>query len=194
MIVAIYSRVLTKNNGQDTQNQIIQLKKFCKSNNYQIYKIYEDHESGSKGRKERASFDMLFKEAHQRKFQMIIFWSIDRFSREGIFKTMMYLKQLDEYGIKFHSYTEEYLTTDNELVSNILLSVMSYFAKLEREKISERTKAGLEKARLNGKQIGRPGKEKMKERILLELRKNNSIRGVAKLLNISTGTVMKYST
>lgn len=69
---------------------------------------------------------------------------------------------------------------------------MSYFAKLEREKISERTKAGLEKARLNGKQIGRPGKEKMKEKIL-ELRKNNSIRGVAKLLNISTGTVMKYS-
>jgi DNA invertase Pin-like site-specific DNA recombinase len=192
MKVAIYSRVSTKNKGQDTQNQIIQLKKFCKSKNYQIYKIYEDHESGSKGRKERASFDMLFKEARQRKFQLIIFWSIDRFSREGIFKTMMYLKQLDEYGIKFHSYTEEYLTTDNELVSNILLSVMSYFAKLEREKISERTKAGLEKARLNGKQIGRPGKEKMKEKIL-ELRKQNSIRGVAKLLNISTGTVMKYS-
>jgi len=91
-----------------------------------------------------------------------------------------------------HCYTEEYFTTDNELVSNILLSVMSYFAKLEREKISERTKAGLEKARLNGKRIGRPGKEKMSEKIL-ELRKNNSIRGVAKLLNISTGTVMKYS-
>ena len=115
MKVAIYSRVSTKDKGQDTQNQIIQLKKFCKSNNYQIYKIYEDHESGSKGRKERASFDMLFKEARQRKFQLLIFWSIDRFSREGIFKTMMYFKQLDEYGIKFHSYTEEYLTTDNEL-------------------------------------------------------------------------------
>ena len=192
MKVAIYSRVSTKNKGQDTQNQIIQLKKFCKSKNYQIYKIYEDHESGSKGRKERASFDMMFKEARQHKFKMIIFWSLDRFSREGTFKTMIYLKQLDECGIKFHSYTEEYLTTDNELVSNILLNVISYFAELEKKKISERTKAGLEKARLNGKQIGRPGKEKMKDRII-KLRKKNSIRGVAKLLNISTGTVMKYS-
>jgi DNA invertase Pin-like site-specific DNA recombinase len=68
---------------------------------------------------------------------------------------MMYLMQLDEYGIILHSSTEEYLTTDNELVSNILLSIMSYFAKLEREKISERIKAGLEKARFNGERIGR---------------------------------------
>ncbi len=192
MKVAIYSRVSTKDKGQDTQNQILQLNKFCESNNYQIYKVYEDYESGSKGRKERTSFDLMFKEARQRKFQMIVFWSLDRFSREGIFKTMMYLKQLDEYGIKFHSYTEEYLTTDNELVSNILLSAMSYFAKLEREKISERTKAGLEKARLKGKTIGRPVKEELKVNIL-ELRKNNSIRRVAELLSISTGTVMKYS-
>jgi DNA invertase Pin-like site-specific DNA recombinase len=192
MIVTIYSRVFTKGKGQDTQNQILQLNKFCEINNYQIYKIYEDHESGSKGRKERASFDMMFKEARQRKFQMIVFWSLDRFSRESIFKTMMYLKQLDEYGIKFHSYTEEYLTTDNGLVSNVLLSVMNYFAKLEREKISERTKAGVERARSKGKTIGRPVKEKLKVNIL-ELRKSNSFRRVAELLSISAGTVMKYS-
>jgi DNA invertase Pin-like site-specific DNA recombinase len=192
MKVAIYSRVSTKNKGQDTQNQIIQLKDYCKSKGYEIYKIYEDHESGSKGRKERASFDLMFKEAQQRKFSLVLFWSLDRFSREGIFKTMIYLKQLDESGVKFHSYTEEYLATDNELVSNILLSVMSYFAKLEREKISERTKAGLEKARLKGKVIGRPSKEKLKEEIL-NYRKTKTVREVANILNISTATVLKYS-
>lgn len=128
----------------------------------------------------------------QQKVQMIIFWSLDRLSRESIFKTMRYLKQFEECGINFHSFTEEYLTTENELVSNILLSVMSYFAKLEREKISEQTKAGLEKARLKGKTIGRPVKEELKVNIA-ELRRNNSIRRVAELLSISTGTVMKYS-
>lgn len=75
---------------------------------------------------------------------MFVFWNLDRFTREGIFKTMMYLKQMNEYGIKFHSNSEENLITDNKLVSNILLSVMSYFAKLERDRISERTKAGIE--------------------------------------------------
>lgn len=192
MKVAIYSRVSTKNKGQDTQNQILQLKKYCISKGYEIYNIYEDHESGSKGRRERASFDLMFREGRKRKFSTIVFWSLDRFSREGIFKTMMYLKQLDEYGIKFHSYTEEYLTTDNELVSHILLSVMSYFAKLEREKISERTKAGIEKARLKGKTIGRPSKEKLKKEIQI-LRKTKTVREVANLLKVSTTTVIKYS-
>ncbi|MCF8412841.1 MAG: recombinase family protein, partial [Melioribacteraceae bacterium] len=121
MKVAIYSRVSTKDKGQDTQNQILQLKKYCKSRNFTIYHIYEDYESGAKGRKERESFNQLFKDARQHKFSMVLFWSLDRFTREGIFKTMIYLKQLDEYGIKFHSYSEEYLTTDNELVSQILL-------------------------------------------------------------------------
>lgn len=192
MKIAIYSRVSTKNKRQDTQNQILQLKKYCKAKSLSIYNIYEDHESGAKGRKERTAFDLLFKDARQRRFQMVLFWSLDRFSREGIFKTMMYLKQLDEYGVKFHSFTEEYLTTDNELVSHILLSVMSYFAKLEREKISERTKAGLEKAKSKGKALGRPTKEHLSNKIL-SLRKGKSIRETAKVLNISPGTVAKYS-
>jgi len=149
MKVAIYSRVSTKDKGHDTENQIIHLRNYCDAKGYELVHIYEGYESGSIGRKERAEFDKMFRDARRKKFSMLLFWSIDRFSREGVFKTMMYLKQLDEYGIKFHSYTEEYLTTDNELVSNILLTVMSYFANLDREKISERTKAGLERARLS---------------------------------------------
>lgn len=192
MKVAIYSRVSTRDKGQDTQNQILQLERYCQAHDYEIYKIYEDHESGAKGRKERAAFDLMFREARQSKFKLILFWSLDRFSREGIFKTMMYLKQLDEYGIKFQSYTEEYLSTDNELVSQILLSVMSYFAKLEREKISERTKAGLERARLKGQQIGRPNKNDLRDKIQ-RLRTEKSVREVANILCISAGTVMKYS-
>lgn len=69
---------------------------------------------------------------------------------------------------------------------------MSYFAKLEREKISERTKAGAGRELLKGKTIGRPVKGKLKMNIE-ELSKNTSIRRVAELLSISTSTVLKYS-
>src|SRR5260370_23788691 len=63
---------------------------------------------------------------------------------------------LDSYGVKFHSYTEAHLNTDNELVRNVLLAVLSSLAKTEAQKISERTKAGLERARRRGARIGRP--------------------------------------
>jgi len=61
---------------------------------------------------------------------------LDRISREGIRKTISYLQQLDAFGVGFRSYTEPYLNTENELVSHILLAVISYFAEYEAKKIS----------------------------------------------------------
>jgi DNA invertase Pin-like site-specific DNA recombinase len=78
---------------------------------------------------------------------MVLFWSLDRFTREGIQKTIYYLQQLDTYGIRFKSYTETILDTENELVAHILIGVLSYLAKQEAVRISERTKAGLERVR-----------------------------------------------
>lgn len=86
----------------------------------------------------------------------MLFWSLDRFSREGITKTIAYLQQLDAAGVKFKSLTEPFLDSDNELVAHILLGVLSYFAQLEASKISSRTKAGLERVRAQGKTLGRP--------------------------------------
>ena len=66
------------------------------------------------------------------------------------------LQRLQGNGIDFHSYTEEYLATYNDLVRNILLAVMASLAKVEAQRISERTKAGLARARAHGKRLGRP--------------------------------------
>jgi DNA invertase Pin-like site-specific DNA recombinase len=81
---------------------------------------------------------------------------LDRFSREGMVPTMMHLQRLTSYGVSFHSYTEPHLGTDNELARNIILATTSSLAKVEAQKISERTKAGLARARAKGKHIGRP--------------------------------------
>ena len=58
----------------------------------------------------------------------MLFWSLDRFSREGVTETIAYLQQLDAAGVKFKSLTEPFLDSDNELVAHILLGVLSYFA------------------------------------------------------------------
>jgi DNA invertase Pin-like site-specific DNA recombinase len=156
ILAAIYLRVSTTGKGQDPDNQLLQLKEFCARQAWQIHRVYVDHESGKKGRRERGEFGQLFKDAAQRRFDMVLFWSLDRFTREGIQKTIFYLQQLDAYGIRIKSYTETMLDTDNELVAHILIGVLSYLAKQEAVRISERTKAGLERVRAQGTALGRP--------------------------------------
>ena len=80
--------------------------------------------------------------------------------------TILHLQHLTAAGVGFHSYTEPHLATDNELVRNILLSVLSSLAKVEAQKIGERTRAGMAKAKATGKHIGRPAiSSKLQKRI-----------------------------
>ena len=154
--VAIYARVSTDNKGQDPENQLLQLRSWCERMGYEVAGEYVEHESGSKGIEQRKEYARLFAEAARREFDMVLVWALDRFSRNGMVATVVDLQRLASYGVSFHSYTEEHLSTDNELVRNILLATLASLAKLEREKASQRTKAGLERARAMGKRLGRP--------------------------------------
>jgi DNA invertase Pin-like site-specific DNA recombinase len=189
----VYVRVSTKDKKQDVENQLLQLRKYCGDQGYDIYKEYMDNESGRKGRRERLGFDSLFKDARQRKFDLVLFWSLDRFSREGMAKTIYYLKMFDDYKVKFHSFTEEYLNTDNEFISHILISVLSYFAELEAKKISERTIAGLERARANGRKLGRPSRRDKYINEIIRLRKQGySNAYISRNLGIGINTLKRY--
>lgn len=190
--VAIYVRVSTTDKGQDVENQIVQLKEFCKRRDFEIIKIYQDNETGKHGRKERKAFDQMFKDAHKAKFEMLIIWALDRFSRQGPQMDFNYLKLLDDCGVRFHSYTQEFLSTENELIRNILIALMSSFAKYEREMISVRTKAGLERAKKNGVKLGRKGMDPEDEERLLQLLKDGiSNNQVAEKMGIHRQTVLK---
>ena len=190
---ALYSRVSTTDKGQDAENQLGPLRAFCEHQGYEVAGEYIDHESGRKGRRERAAFARLFEDAARRRFDLVLFWSLDRFSREGIRKTILYLQQLDGFGVRFKSYTEAYLDTDNELVAHILLGVLSHLAELEAQKISERTKAGLVRARASGKQLGRPSKfEQYREVIERMTQKGISKKGMVKRTGLSMRTIKKY--
>ena len=165
---ALYLRVSKRDIGADgrptqtEENQRRQLRRFLEREGYDLacpdgsLREFVDRESGRKGRRERSAFAAVFEAAERREFDTLVFWSLDRFSREGIRKTVAYLQQLEALGVRFRSYTEPYLSTENELVSHVLLGVLSYFAEYEAQKISRRTVAGLERARAEGKRIGRP--------------------------------------
>src|SRR5262245_7024365 len=108
--------------------------------------------------------------------------------------TIMHLQRLASYGVGFHSYTEPHLATDNELVSNILLALLASLAKVEAQKISERTRAGMARARAQGKRIGRPAiSRKLREQIAGRIAAGETPYAVAKALGIDRHTAAKYA-
>jgi DNA invertase Pin-like site-specific DNA recombinase len=154
---------------------------------------YIDYESGRKGADKRKQLATLFDDAAKRKFDCVLFWALDRFSREGMAQTIGHLQRLTSYDVSFHSYTEPHLATDNELVRNILVALLSSLAKVEAQKISDRTKAGMVRAKAKGIKIGRP-------RLAVEIRQQIARRAaegekpyaIAKALGIDRHTAAKY--
>jgi DNA invertase Pin-like site-specific DNA recombinase len=150
---ALYARVSTKDKGQDTENQLAQLRQFCAASNWTIVGEFIDHISAKSG--DRTSFKALFTAASQRRFDVVLFWSLDRFSREGVRETLNYLTTLESYGVNFRSFTEQYLDSCG-IFKDAVLSILATIAKQERIRLSERTKAGLEQAARRGRKGGRP--------------------------------------
>ncbi|MCF8012745.1 recombinase family protein [Candidatus Woesearchaeota archaeon] len=142
---------------QEVDNQLIQLRAYCIKCNYEIYEEYVDIISGAKN--SRPSYDSIFNDAHKKLFDLVVFWDLSRFSRAGTLFTLQKLKELENLGIDWESYQEPYFKSIGQF-KDVVLSIISTVARIEREKISERTKAGLERARKQGKQIGKRGKDK----------------------------------
>jgi DNA invertase Pin-like site-specific DNA recombinase len=161
---------------------------------YPVAREYVEHEKGGKGIEYRKQLAAMFAGAARREFDVLLVWSLDRFSREGMAATVAHLQRLASHGVAFRSFTEEHLSTENELVRNILLATLASLAKLEREKISQRTKAGLERARAMGKRLGRPpfsAGDRYKLRTALET--GDSWHAVRIAMRIPYSTVKKHA-
>jgi DNA invertase Pin-like site-specific DNA recombinase len=194
MRVAIYARVSTDDKGQDPENQLRELRAWCSNSDHTIVQEYIDRQSGRKGADKRQQFAALLDGAARRKFDCVLFWALDRFSREGMAQTIAHLQRLTSYGVAFHSYTEPHLSTDNELVRNVLLALLSSLAKLETQKISERTRAGMARAKAKGIKIGRPKlKIEIREKIVRLSAKGATPYAIAKALDIDRHTAAKYA-
>ena len=132
--VALYTRVST--DRQEAENQRRQLRTFVDGHEgWKLVEEYRDEESGATG--SRARFQALFEDAHQQKFEVLVFWALDRFSREGTRATINYLHELESYGVGFVSYTERYLDSTG-IFRDALIGLLA--ALVGRPRLDDRTR------------------------------------------------------
>ena len=144
-IVAVYARVSTDDKGQDPLNQLMQMP---------AHELeFVDHASGKSG--DRDGFQAMLRAAERREFNVLVFWSFDRLTRQGALETLQYLKKLDDLGIAWRSITEPYLDSCGPF-KDVMIAMIATAAKMERERLSARTKAGMRRVMTTGTATGKP--------------------------------------
>jgi DNA invertase Pin-like site-specific DNA recombinase len=151
----LYARISTSDGRQDTDNQLSQLREYAARQGYTVVHEYIDQASGKTS--DRDAFKQLFVGASRREFDLCLIWALDRFTREGILETFEHVRKLTAYGVQFESYTEQHFRTTGA-AGELMMAVASWVARMERLRVSDRTKAGLERAKRAGKHCGRPRK------------------------------------
>jgi len=189
-VVALYARVSTKDGRQDTENQLIALREYCAKQGWEIAEEYVDQETG--GTSKRPHFQRMFADARARKFDLTLFWSLDRFSREGVLETLNHLQALTAAGVGWKSYTEQYLDSTG-LFKDAVIAILAVIAKQERVRRSERAQAAVARLRRQGRteHLGRPRLvlDRAKARRLRE--QGQSIRQIATELGVSHMTAQR---
>src|ERR1700736_5143171 len=148
---AYYLRVSTE--SQELKNQRAEIVPFIENRGWRLVHSFEDSISGRKTEKDRPGFAAMLKAAHQRKFDIIVFWALDRLTREGARATLNYLQRLESKGVGYVSYQEQWWDSTGPF-KDVMVAMFATLAKQERARISERTIAGLKVARAKGKIIG----------------------------------------
>lgn len=160
MKVAIYSRVSSAE--QDAQNQIAVLEDWARQRGWEVYAVYTEEESAWKAghQKELAK---LLRSAETRRFKAVLVWALDRLSREGSLAILSLINRLGRSDVRVFSYQESWTEAPGDL-AEILYAIAGWVARMESQRISERTKAGLVRARKEGKILGRPKGSKDKRK------------------------------
>jgi len=181
--VAIYARVSTTE--QSTESQLLDLGRYVRERGWDIFREYVDE--GISGTKDsRPALNELMNDAKKRRFDVVLVWRFDRFARSTK-HLILALEEFKNLGIDFVSFQEN-IDTSSPLGSAIF-TIISAVAQLERDIIAERVKAGLRRAKENGKRLGRPRVKVDVQEILRMRSQGLSLRAIAKETGISRTTV-----
>ena len=188
MKAALYARVSTTN--QHTDNQLQTLREAAHRHGWDVVGEYVDHGiSGAKGRDKRPEFDRLLKDANRKEFDVIMSWSVDRLGR-SMSDLVTFLNEIHAKGVDLYLHQQGIDTTTP--MGKAMFQVAGVFAELERSMIQERVKAGLERARQEGKRLGRPPlPEAIKQRIVWCRQQGYSFRKTAEKSGVSLSTVQR---
>jgi DNA invertase Pin-like site-specific DNA recombinase len=184
---ALYLRVSTVD--QHPQTQGIDLRQFAKQRGYEIVQEYVDHGvSGTKVR--RPALDQLLKDANRHKFDAVLVWSSDRLARSTK-HFLQVLDELSELGIQFLSQREA-IDTEGPLGRAIVV-IISAIAELERSLIVERVRAGMRRAKLEGRRLGRTPLDVDRTALVRDRLSGMSLTHVAKKYGLSRASVVRFA-
>lgn len=184
---AIYARVSTVDRKQDPETQLRQLREYAERRGFEIVREHIDHASGVKA--DRAEYRALLEAARRRQFDVLLVWRYDRFAR-SMRELVNALEEFAGLGIDFVSYNEGADTTTPQ--GKLLFGIMASLAEFERSLIAERVKAGMQRAKAQGKHTGRPALPTAKRRQIEELYHadpKRSLRSIAKEVKVAPETV-----
>ena len=189
----LYLRVSTLD--QTTANQERELREVAARMGCDIIKVYKDHGiSGAKGREKRPAFDALCRDAAQRKFDVVMAWSVDRLGR-SLQDLVAFLSELHALRIDLFLHQQGLDTTTP--AGKAMFQMMGVFAEFESAMIQERVRAGLARARSEGKRLGRPpipaDLEKAIRAALNKPGRTEGVRKIAARFGVDPGTVQRVS-
>lgn len=185
---AIYLRVST--DGQTTDNQRHELEAVLARTGWTLVEVYEDHGiSGAARREKRPAYDRMVGDAARRRFDVVMAWSVDRLGR-SLQDLVGFLSELHALGIDLYLHQQGIDTTTP--AGKAMFQMMGVFAEFERSMIQERIRAGLQRARSQGKTLGRPRVGAAVESSVWAARaEGKGIRRIAADLGIGVGTVQR---
>lgn len=186
--VALYARVSTLDKGQDPETQLVQLRQYAQNRNFEVIGEFVDYASGTT--QDRVQYKLMMEAAKKRAIDVVLVWRYDRFARSTQ-ALVNALKEFQSLGIDFISYQENIDTTSP--TGELVFHVMASLAQFESSLISQRVKAGMERARAQGKYIARPRLPIDQQQKIFELQKKGlSMNKISKQLGIAYGTVYNY--
>jgi len=185
----LYLRVSTVD--QTTANQEHELSEVASRMGCKIVKVYRDHGiSGAKGRDKRPAFNALCRAAARREFDMVMAWSVDRLGR-SLQDLVGFLSEL--HALKIDLYLQQQGLDTTTPAGKAMFQMMGVFAEFERSMIQERVRAGLKRAKAEGKTLGRPRIDPKTERTIARaLEKGEAgIHRIARSVGVGVGTVQR---
>jgi len=192
MRVGLYARVSTADKDQDTDTQLLPLREFAQAQGWTVAGEFVDHASANDLRG-RTSWRGLLDLAAKRRLDVILVWKLDRAFR-SVAHMASTVEQLRRCGVGIRSYTEPWLdTSGTSPVADLMLNIMASFAQFERSLIAERVRAGMDRARKQGKHVGRPqALNGDLDRLMPEIVAGTLSRtAAAKRLGVTTSTVSR---
>jgi putative DNA-invertase from lambdoid prophage Rac len=179
---ALYLRTSTAD--QHLENQRPELLRIAEQRDLEVVCLYEEQRGAAK---QRPAFDALLLDANAGRFDYLVIWAIDRIGRSmaGNLNTIL---ELDRIGVRVVSSREPWL--DNaSAIRPLLIGIFGWIAEQEQMRISERTRAGLARARAKGVRVGRPPKELDVAKLRALREAGHSFRGIARLVGAGASTI-----